>query len=129
LYSLCFYDLQFIFRLIFRWMPYGMPQWSKKIYEFYMLHEFTAVLFRNIKVCTHCAFMTLNSLLDCDLPLCYMGCLNTSLFSFSKVMMHFKEDETHIARSFHLLKNTQYKKFAVSHSTVTFLYSILLFRF
>jgi hypothetical protein len=81
---LCFYNLEFIFR---------------PLYEFYMLHEFTVVLFRNIKACTHCAFMTLNSLLDCDLPLCYMGCLNTSLFFSLMVLMCFKEDKT---RSFHL---------------------------
>jgi len=53
----------------------GMPQWSKKIYEFYMLHEFTVVLFRKINVCIRCAFMTLNSLLDCDLPACSKNCI------------------------------------------------------
>jgi len=34
-----------------------------------MLHEFTVVLFRKINVCIRCAFMTLNSLLDCDASL------------------------------------------------------------
>ena len=45
-----------------------------------MLHEFTVVLFRKINVCIRCAFMTLNSLLDCDLPACSKNCIRWLIF-------------------------------------------------
>ena len=67
------------------WMLYGASMIQKDIWILYAPCIYYCVLFLcNIKFCTHCAFMTLNSLLDYDLPLCYMDCLNTSLFSFSK---------------------------------------------
>jgi hypothetical protein len=72
LYSLCFYDLEFIFRLWFVIACYvGFLNDPKRYMNFICYMKLLLCFFHNIKVWIH---------LYSDLPLCYMSCLNTSLF-------------------------------------------------
>ena len=128
MYLLCFYDLEFTFRLWFATACcMGCLNDPKNIWILYALWIFCCA-FHNIKVCTRCDFMTLNSLLDCDLPLYALWNASILLcFPLRKLWCVLKKMKHTLFAP--LIFKTQYKIFVVSHSTVTFLPLSCFFRF